>query len=265
MTSKADMQLEILLKSGRFEEADPIIKPRLVLAVAAREKQGKSHFTLTAPGPIAVFNADTGLEGVVHKFTSVGKRVLVYNVPKPDVGSKAVEKEANKVWDDLCNAFDAVLRNTAIRSIVFDTATEVWEILRLAYFGKITQVMPHHYVGCNAEFRRFLDKVYDTDKNLLLVQKMKASYINNERTGEYEMAGFNDTPYRVQAVVHPFRIDKKGKLPDGQNVDKGEFGVHIYESRHNPAANDLYLTGELATFPFMASMIIEGTSPDMFE
>lgn len=265
MASKSDLQLDALLRGGNFEEADPIIRPRLIVAVAAREKQGKTHFAMTAPGPMVIFNADTGLEGVVHKFLAQGKRILVYNVPKPDPSSKTVEKEAGKVWDNMVNAFDEALRNGAIRTIIFDTATEVWEILRLAYFGKITQVMPHHYVGCNAEFRKFLDKAYSTDKNLILVQKMKAEYLNDKRTGEYEMAGFNDTPYRVQAVLYPMRFDGKGKLPDGQNVEKGDFGVRIYESRHNADANDMYLTGELAKFPFVASMIIEGTSPDMFE
>lgn len=264
MPSKVDMQLDALIRGGRFVEADSVIQPRLVLAVAAREKQGKTHFTMTAPAPMVIFNADTGLEGVVHKFLAQGKRILVYNIPKPDLGSKTVEKDANRVWQSLSDAYDEALRNSAIRTIVFDTATEVWEILRLAYFGKITQVMPHHYVGCNAEFRKFLDRIYDTDKNLLLVQKMKAEYVNDKRTGEYEMAGFNDTPYRVQGVVYPFRVDAKGKLPDGQPVTKGTFGVRIFESRHNPVANDMYLTGELATFPFVASIIIEGTSPDMF-
>jgi hypothetical protein len=259
-----DVHIQALLKSGGFTEADPTIRPRLIAAVAAREKQGKTHFSLTAPAPIALFNVDTGLEGVIHKFVPE-KTVLVYNVLKPDPQSKNVEKEANRVWNDLSRSFDLVLRNPSIRTIIFDTATEVWELLRLAYFGKITQVMPHHYVGCNSEFKQFLDKAYDTDKNLILVHKMKAEYINNERTGVYEMAGFGDTPYRVQAVIYPFRADKNERLADGQEIVKGEFGVRIFESRHNAQANDTYFVGPIATFPFVASMIIEGTSPDMYE
>jgi hypothetical protein len=259
------MTLETLLKGGKFVEASSAITARLICAIAAREKQGKTHLSLTAPGPIAHFNADIGLEGVVHKFLVQGKKILVYNIPLPDPQSKNVEKEAGKVWDDLDDAFDMVLGNAAIRTIVFDTASEIWEIVRLAYFGKITQVMPHHYTGVNAEFRRFLKKAYDTDKNLILVQKMKAEYVNDKRTGQYEMTGFSDTPYIVQAVLHPFRVDKEMTMDDGETIlEKGAFGVKIHESRHNPAANGMILTGPMATFPFVAATIIEGTVPEMF-
>lgn len=259
--------LDTLLKGGKFQRADATITPRLIAAVAAREKQGKTHFTLTAPGPVVTFNADIGLEGVVHKFLGEGKEILVYNVPMPIVegrNPKRVEEEAGKIWEDLENAFESALANPAVRTIVLDTATEVWEIVRLAYFGKLTEIKPHHYSGVNGEFRRFLKKVYNTDKNLLLVQKMKAEYVNNNRTGEWEMAGFSDTPFIVQAVIHPFRVDKQMALENGATVEKGEFGVRIYESRHNPSVNGEIFTGPMAAFPFVAATIIEGTSPDAY-
>jgi hypothetical protein len=256
--------LESLLKGGQFQRADANVTSRLIVAVAAREKQGKTHFSLTAPGPIVTFNADIGLEGVVHKFLREGKEILVYNIPMPEANSKNVEKEASKVWGDLEAATDAALDNPAVRTVVFDTATEIWEIVRLAYFGKLSEIKPHHYSGVNAEFRRFLKKAYKTDKNLILVQKMKAEYVNNNRTGEWEMAGFSDTPFIVQAVIHPFRVDKPLKVDDETILDKGDFGVKIFESRHNPATNGLILSGDVATFPFVAATIIEGTNPGMF-
>ena len=257
-------QLESLLKGGQFQRADKSIIARLICAVAAREKQGKTHFSLTAPGPIVHFNADIGLEGVVHKFLKEGKEILVYNIPMPQTDNKNVEKEAAKIWEDLDKAVDSVLDNPAVRTIVFDTATEIWEIVRLAYFGKLSEIKPHHYSGVNAEFRRFLKKAYKTDKNLILIQKMKAEYVNNNRTGEWEMAGFSDTPFIVQAVIHPFRVDKPMKLDDETILDKGEFGVRIFESRHNPNANGMVLYGMMATFPFVATTIIEGTDPGMY-
>lgn len=264
MTTRTSMGIETLLKGGKFIPADDAILPRLIAAVAAREKQGKTHFMLTAPDPIAIFNVDTGLEGVVHKFLHQGKTIIVYNIPKPDPLAKAIEKAAGKVWDELVEAYQQVLGVRDIRSVVFDTATEVWEILRLAFFGKLTQIMPHHYVACNTEFKKFLDMAYNSDKNLLLGQKMKAEYVNDKRTGEYEMAGFGDTPYRVQAVLNPFRVDAPMKIDDDTVLQKGDFGIKIFESRHNPAVNGEILYGEMASFPFVASMIIEGTSPDMY-
>lgn len=260
-----NMTLDALLKSGKFTEASSEVQARLVCAVAAREKQGKTHLSLTAPGPIVTFNADIGLEGVVHKFLAEGKQIIVYDIPMPDPQTKNVEKEAGKVWDDLEDAFDMALGNAAVRTIIFDTGTEIWEIVRLAYFGKLSEIKPHHYSAVNAVFRKFLKKVYDTNKNLILVQKMKAEYVNNNRTGAWEMAGFSDTAFIVQAVLHPFRVDKEMTLEDGETIlDRGDFGVKVFESRHNPAANGMILTGPMATFPFIAATIIEGTSPDMY-
>jgi hypothetical protein len=266
MIKQNDMSIEALLKGGKFVEASSVVQARLVCAIAAREKQGKTHLSLTAPDPIVTFNADTGLEGVVHKFLAQGKRVIVYNIPMPDPKDRNIEKEAGKVWDDMQDAFETVLANKSVRTIIFDTATEMWEVVRLAYFGKLSEIKPHHYAGVNAEFRKFLKRVYETtDKNLLLLQKMKAEYVNNNRTGEWEMAGFGDTPFIVQAVLHPFRVDKPMTLEDGETIlEKGEFGVKIFESRHNAAANGMVLTGPMATFPFIAATIIEGTTPDMF-
>lgn len=257
-------QLESLLRNHQFQRAEAAVRPRLVAAVAAREKQGKTHLSLTAPDPIIHFNADIGLEGVVHKFLNAGKQILVYNIPIPEMDKKNVDKEAGKIWDDMSAAMDVALSNPAVRTIILDTATEVWEIVRLAYFGKLTEIKPHHYSGVNAEFRTFLKKVYKTDKNLILIQKMKAEYVDNKRTGDWEMAGFSDTPFIAQVVLHPFHVEKNMILEDGYAAQKGEFGVKIYKSRHNPSMDGQILMGPLATFPIIASMIIEGTTPDQY-
>ncbi len=45
------------------------------------------------------------------------------------------------------------LESKEIKSIVIDTASEAWELVRLARFGKLTQVMPQHYGPVNTEFR----------------------------------------------------------------------------------------------------------------
>jgi len=257
------LNLETLISGGKFMRADDRIKQRLILAVAAREKQGKTHLSLTAPGPIVTFNADIGLEGVVHKFLPQ-KEILVYNLAVPNAKDRNVEKEATRVWEELEDAVDCALGNPSVRTIVFDTATEIWEIVRLAYFGKLTEVKPHHYAGVNAEFRRFLKRVFATDKNLILNMKMKAEYVNNNRTGEWEMAGFNDTAFIAQAVVYPFRVDKPMKIDEDTTLDKGDFGVRIFESRHNPNANGMVLHGPLATFQFIAATIL-GADPANFE
>ena len=261
----SDIRIEALIKSGRFARASSEITPRLILAVVGKEGQGKTHFSLTAPGPIVTFNADFGLEGVVHKFLDQDKVILEYAVPMPNPQSKDVEKEAEKVWDDLDAAFTEVLGNPSIRTIVFDTATELWEVVRLAYLGKLTEVMPHHYAGVNAQFRRFLKRADKTDKNLILLHTMKEIYVGKNGTGEYTLDGFKATPGIVQAVVFPTRVKVNTKLSDGRVVRKGEFMIEIGDKcRHNPKVSGTIFTDDMATFPWVAATILEGTDPGMF-
>jgi hypothetical protein len=257
--------LDTLMKGGKFSLATNEVKARMTAAVIAREKQGKTHFSLTAPGPIVVFDADYGLEGVAGKFVDAGKKILVYRIDMPSQEEKDAGKIASEIWDEVNGLFSEVLRNPSIRTVVFDTASELWEVARLAYFGKLEQVKSHHYGMVNAAFRRFLKKGIDSDKNILLLQKMKAEYLDDKRTGNYEMSGFGDTVHIVQTLIYPFFVGKTGELADGTPVQRGEFGIRVHESRHNPGLNDSYFTGPLASFPFVASAIIQGTTPDQYE
>ena len=63
------MSTETEMRGLGFRKAGAdAIRHRLIISVDGHEKQGKSHFALTAPQPIALFDVDTGLEGVVEKF-----------------------------------------------------------------------------------------------------------------------------------------------------------------------------------------------------
>jgi len=261
----ANMVLDTLLKGGKFVAATNEVKARMTAAIIAREKQGKTHLALTAPGPIVVFDADYGLEGVVGKFVDAGKKIYIYRIEMPSQEEKDAGKIASEIWDEINALFIDVLRNPEVRTVIFDTASELWEIARLAYFGKLEQVKSHHYGMVNAAFRRFLKKGLDSDKNILLLQKMKAEYLDDKRTGKYEMSGFGDTSHIVQALIYPNHSRVQKELPDGQTVEQGQFYVEVRDSRHSPEMMNSFFVGELATFPWIAASIIKGTSPDMYE
>jgi hypothetical protein len=261
----ANMVLDTLLKGGKFQVATNVVKARMTAAIIAREKQGKTHLALSAPGPLVIFDADYGLEGVVGKFVDAGKKIYVYRVDMPSQEEKDAGKIASEIWDEINAVFIEVLRNPEVRTVIFDTASELWEIARLAYFGKLEQVKSHHYGMVNAAFRRFLKKGLDSDKNILLLQKMKAEYLDDKRTGKYEMSGFGDTPHIVQVVLYPFRSSVERELPDGQTIEQGGFAVEVRESRHSPEMMNSFFVGDMATFPWIAASIIKGTTPDQYE
>jgi len=237
-----------LEKYGFADAKDFKSLPRLIMSLSGLEKQGKTHFALTAPGPVAVFDTDIGGEGVTEKFTK-DKKVLVTKVARITDGDDDAVDDAEEEWDRVKGAYLYLLRGKDVRTIVFDTATEIWELLRIARFGRLTQVMPYQYGPVNKEYRDLIREAYAYDKNLILLHKMKAQYVNDKRTGEYERAGFNDTGFLVQVNAQVYRYSRE---------DGGEFNLSVKDCRQNPelAGEDDLFEGEMCTFPWLANMVL---------
>ncbi len=228
-----------------FRKADPTVRKRLVVSVEAMEKQGKSHFSLTAPGPIALFDFDTGLEGVIHKFA---KEKDIYVSDYRRLGNVLKPEEYLAMWERFKREYVACIQEGPVRTIIMDTATEVWELLRLARFGKLTQVMPYHYGPVNAEFRELIRLGYGSDKNLILLHKMKPEYVNDKSTGKYVRSGFGDTGFMVQVNIRLYR--------DSDNI----FIMWIKDSRQNPdiAGIEIPISNVLG-FPLLGTMVLPET------
>ena len=223
---------------------------RLIISVDGHEKQGKSHFALTAPQPIALFDVDTGLEGVVEKFDHT--KGIFQNTYRYRSGLQQIEYE--KLWDDFVKAHEDVLNIEGVRTIVWDTASELWELIRLARFGKLTQVKPFHYGPVNAEFRELVRKVYDTDKNMILVHKRRKKYVDDMWKGGYERAGFTDMGFLVQANTTIFR-----------DPDSKEFTLHVTDCRQNMEIADTDLAGVMCSFQFLAVSAFPTTQLEEWE
>jgi len=150
------------------------------MAIDGLEKSGKTHFALSAPAPIAVINTDIGLDGVIQKWQS-DKEIWVQDVRfsvadfremKPEEAAKAADEIMKKVHA----AMKAVLGQA--RTVIYDNATEIWELVRLSHFGKLDQVKPHHYVHPNNEYREIIRSAFDqSTTNLILLHKMANEYV----------------------------------------------------------------------------------------
>lgn len=235
---------------------------RLIMAVSGREKHGKTHFALTAPSPVAYFDTDVGTEGVIEKFVASGKVIYHNDYNYHALGDIRQSGPVNpepyiKMWEGMKNDYVAVM-DSKVRTVVFDTSTEVWELMRLARFGKLSQVLPHHYGPVNAEFRGLLRLAYMADKNLILLHKMKQEYINEKRTGRYERAGFGDTGFMVQVNIKCWR-----RLAEG---DSGRllFGLTVEDCRQNADAAGLELEEPMCDFATVASMVT-GTDVEVWK
>ncbi|KKN62605.1 hypothetical protein LCGC14_0510160 [marine sediment metagenome] len=190
---------------------------RLVVSVSGRDGTGKSHFLFTAPEPVFLFNIDIGTEGVLEKFQVSGRDIYVYDVRVPKGASQTVYQT---MWGEVKERVAKVYRYNE-GTLGMDTATEGYELARLAHLGKLTQVLPHHYVEVKSEWRELMRLAYDSRMSTILVQKVKPIYINNNRTKDYEIAGFDETPYMVQLALTTFRgQDAEGNVQFGYTVDK---------------------------------------------
>lgn len=238
-------------------------KRRLIVAVDGREKEGKTNFALTSPGPIAFQNFDIGLEGVIEKFQSE-KQIYVpesygFTVNKED-DEKTIMAKTKPVWERFVTEYRVMLesaRKGGVRTGVIDTGSEAWEVLRLARFGKLTQIMPHHYTTLNTEYRNLIREAYDTSINLVILHRLKAEWQDNPltgkggKTGRWERAGYADTGFLVQVNVRMFK-----RVVNGQT----EFVLQVVNCRQNPKIDGLELINEMASFPWLAVNVYPDSS-----
>lgn len=242
MVTKINESILQQLKTMGFSD-DVIDRPyRLVASVNGREKTGKTHFGLTAPEPIFFINVDIGTEGVLDKFQAEGKKIYLYDVKVPKTVSKDYYAP---MWESLKKVFQKVYQ-AGTGSVIVDTDTEVYELARLAKFGKLSQVMPQHYTEVNNEYREILRLAYDSPMNSVFIHKMKAKYVNNVRTSEYEPSGFSDMEYQSQINIIMQREDKE---------EGPEFSAFIKDCRHNPNVNGEWLRGPLCSFEFLLNLV----------
>jgi len=263
-----DKKLDKELTDAGFEWASAELAQRLIVSACGMEKEGKTHFGLTAPDPLAYFSIDMGDEGVVQKFITEGKRII-----RKDMTVPKSQDMAEELWDgcvkggsvtpaqykkSFIGSYHTMLARKDICSIVFDTSSELWELIRMARFGT-KPAMPFQYAPVNAEFRALIRAAYKSNKNLVMLHKMRKVYVNDKFNGEYERAGFGDTGYLAQVNCQMWReeaiTDENGKILPGA------FHLHVRDCRHNPLLAGEDMGEPMCTFPFLASMVIEGTSP----
>jgi len=237
-----------------FQKADSTIHPRIIISVEGLAKNGKSHFALTAPGPMCYMNLDSGLEGVIHKFAAK-KEIYVSNYDTP-ISLKDAYPDLDKtvqVWGKFKQDFVSAL-HSGLRTLIVDTTSEAYELVRLARLGKLTQVKPFHYALPNYEFKALLDEALKNPTvNVIFLHKQKRKYVKDVWNGGFERAGFGGIEYIVQAFLRTF-------------YDEDGFNIEILDSRHDKELAGTVLTGnDVCNFQNVAMMLMPDVDPGMWE
>lgn len=243
------MPVQHSLENIGFHMPSPDITHRMIVAINAHRGKGKTHFGLTMPGPIAVFNLDVGLDGVIQKFMPEKVMpVIPISVPYTQDEAKLEVVKYEKAWE-------ASLKARDVRSILIDTESELWELYRMAEFGQLSGVMPYQYGPLNVKYAKMVRMALTIgmDKNVCFLRHFKPMYVNDKRTADYEPAGFGKLEKIVQVVGETWRED----VDDG-----GSWHVTISKCRLNPDVDGQDYDGEMASFPWLGTFVFEGTGPD---
>ena len=242
--------------ASTFSLASGPMTQRLIVNAEGEEKSGKNHFGFSAPGPIYEHSFDIGNEGVVQKFQST-KQIYIaeYQLSlQPDEATAGeVAEAADKVWQQFMSNYRDGLASCGNGTTLVDTGTETWELLRLARFGKLTQVMPHHYGPVNKEMQEMIREGFNHNCNVVFLHKLKDEWENytgsdgkekGRKTGRKTRVGFSDMPYLVQMNVRCERIDQDG--------GGSEFQIAIEDCRQNPNLNNTTMPND---FEMLLSMV----------
>lgn len=251
------------------------VTPFHILSIQARAKHGKTDFAARAPGTIGFQSWDFGTDGVVQKHMD-DKTILVaeYQLDldvtadaamqaaarsgKADelreIARQESEKQSAKIrksaWEPFIKDYQGLLDEPSVRTIVWDTATETNEVLRLTNFGKLEKNPQIAYGPINAELKALVRKAAERRKNLILLHQMSEEYSESGdgksmATGRYKRKGNNAIEYLVHSFVEIRKtMDKKTKEP--------RWEMEILEARFNPAAS-----GKILTNPDWATLMME--------
>lgn len=269
---------------------------RLIANIQSADKScGKTRLALTSPGPIGYIAVEAGGgEGVIDHFIEKGleetDRIQVANISMdaveyPDRAeftdtkegealfneavTKAVQGAAVTAMDKFYDAYYASLGN--MRTTIVDTGTDLYELMRLAEFGRLEKIPQLAYGQLNQQVASLFDDAYNSKGNVIWIHHMKEVWENkyNEKgklvstpTGTYKMDGSKVVKDKVQAVIELWRES----LPDEEpNADTGrlvKFHCQIVDSRHSADAIGEHLQDNNITFGLLARMLIPTSAED---
>lgn len=190
------------LRDTSFTEAEDTVKQRLIVAIDGETGSGKNRLAFSFPSPIAFMSFDPNYAKALTEARKAGAKVQIakYSIPvvKPDGKlAETVASVCGETWDQFAIDYMGALRDPKVRTVVIDTATELFELVTYAIYGKNVMVMPKDRGHAYAAYRQVIREAENTDKNLVLLHKMKDEWKADKSTGNRIRAGYKDTAYSV--------------------------------------------------------------------
>ena len=200
-----------------------------------------------------VINLDVGDEGVVEKFAATGKEIYVYNIPlqRPTVLINASEGASQEIWKKQWADINTKLEQVYALNpgtVVIDTMTEVYELARLAHFGKTDQIMPNKYGVVYAEMRSLVRQAYAAENTTtVFVHKMGIGFDSKQP----EIKGWKEMDYMTQVNLRNDRTPPES----GYGIDN--YFTTIKDCRQNPNINGYSLRDENFAISYLEWFVLE--------
>ena len=207
------------LEAAGWDSKIKVIPPRSTISIEGWDKTGKTHLALTSPAPIYYIDIDEGTTGVIEKFQR-DKEVFRYELPKQSKLGTPDELMVrfSEMWKELQNQINLALQMES-GTLVIDTGTELYDICRLAQFGRVSQVQPHMYQKANAEMDEIFRCANQSRLNVVLLHQLDTDF----NTGEVEGKGWKKTNYKVQTTIRTNRTKGEGGPIFGAEITSCRF------------------------------------------
>jgi hypothetical protein len=260
-----------------FLDAERLELPkRIILSIEGLRGTGKTEFGLWGPAPVGYFRFDMASEGAIRKMRAKRPgciKVCTYDFERPmsvkeGMTVRAFDKDLIDTAVEIYNSFAADYRyahKNGMKSLVVDDLGTLWELFRIARFGKVEQVPPERYGLLNFELKRLLKESLEAGVMLTCISPLKEQWVDSEdaagkrksyNTGKYILDSFKKIEYLAGAMVRLYRVgDATDPYKDAATTETmNQFCAQFLKA--NEAGN---LVGETVNFADWASADEENT------
>lgn len=259
------------LSGTTFTSVPKLRAPRTIWSVKGLPKTGKNRFAFTAPSDIVLHRFDTSSQGALEEmqFGTKGLRIYTHDYTPPILPTGIValtDQQLKDQYKPVLDNFDRNFRALAprARTTIIDTESELWQIQRLAQYGKITQIVALQYANLNravTEWVRLFEQ--GENNNLILLSQAREEWGNGTddkgkairvKTGRLERMGSDAADFLVQAFFNAGYIEAQIG-PQGQVLEPAHFYLDLVRSDTNADLVGMRWWDKQITFQNVASAL----------
>lgn len=241
---------------GFTDEAVEVPK-QLVVCVNARQRRGKTHFSLkTVPGPVVYIPTEIGFAPVLARIARKDVHLpsrhneFIFD-PTRYKSDNEFKVKAKEMWMKLRAAFKAATKaGSGVGTCVLDTGSAANKLCQYGYEGPRQPRDYGHSRGmATADWQSMIQSASLGSTHVLITHRLKAEWDDNAPTGNWEAIGHKEIAYDTMMAV----VLDRGK--DGKRY------AEIQDCRHKPELDGERLVGKKASFAGLFEAVFDEPLP----